>query len=105
MNLKEISDEELVDDIIDDSISKDFPQYKTELLIRLARGRKAIEACESVFDLINNSRGIAGLHLNGDDAPWDELLRGGRFETWLIKLSEFEEVTEKQIKEATDDRG
>ena len=44
------------------------------------------EAVESVNDLINNSYGIAGLHLNGDVAPWNELLRGGRFESWLLKF-------------------
>lgn len=33
-----------------------------------------------VQDLINESEGVAGFHLNGDVAPWDELLSGGRFE-------------------------
>jgi hypothetical protein len=37
----------------------------------------------SVRDLISDSHGVAGLHLNGDLAPWDELLPGGRFEDWL----------------------
>ena len=101
MNLKEMSDEELVNDV------NDLDQYNDdkidELKNRLERGRKAIEACEAVFDLINNSRGVTGLHLNGDDALWHDLLRGGQFESWLIKLSEFEEITEKYIKEATDD--
>lgn len=31
-------------------------------------------------ELISESHGVAGLHLNGDVAPWDELLPGGRFE-------------------------
>lgn len=58
MNLKEMSDGELVDDIIDDSISMDFPQYKTELLIRLARGRKAIadnDEWDLSFKLFHNA--------------------------------------------------
>ena len=33
-----------------------------------------------VFDLISESDGVAGLHLNGDLAPWGELVAGGRFE-------------------------
>ena len=41
------------------------------------RGLEAVEA------LIHNSRGVIGLHLNGDEAPWDELRTGGRFEGWL----------------------
>lgn len=31
----------------------------------------------SISDLINDSQGVAGLHLNGDIAPWESLLRGG----------------------------
>ena len=42
---------------------------------------------DAVQDLINNSYGVAGLHLNGDVAPWDELLEGGRFEAWLKDFS------------------
>lgn len=30
--------------------------------------------------LVSESDGVAGLHLNGDVAPWGELLPGGRFE-------------------------
>lgn len=33
--------------------------------------------------LIAESEGVAGLHLNGDVAPWSDLLSGGRFEEWL----------------------
>ena len=44
---------------------------------------KMQKGLDAVQDLINNSYGVAGLHLNGDVAPWDELLEGGRFEDWL----------------------
>ena len=44
------------------------------------RLRKGIAAVSS---LIADSSGVYGLHLNGDPAPWDELLSGGRFEEWL----------------------
>jgi len=38
----------------------------------------------AVSELIANSIGVAGLHLNGDVATWEELQEGGRFEEWLI---------------------
>ncbi len=30
--------------------------------------------------LVAESDGIYGLHLNGDGAPWDEILPGGQYE-------------------------
>jgi hypothetical protein len=53
---------------------------KAELAVLLA-------AVEAVTTLIGESEGVAGLHLNGDLAPWDELLEGGQFEEWLAPLS------------------
>jgi len=44
---------------------------------RLGGAVKAVEA------LIADSYGVAGLHLNGDAAPWDTLRTGGYFEDWL----------------------
>lgn len=35
---------------------------------------------DEVQDLIGESYGVAGLHLNGDVAPWSEIEEGGRFE-------------------------
>lgn len=39
-----------------------------------------------VADLIDESTGVAGLHLNGDLTPWDELRNGGRFDSWLFQF-------------------
>ena len=39
---------------------------------------------QAVENLIASSEGVTGLHLNGDIAPWDELLTGGTYEEWLI---------------------
>ena len=39
---------------------------------------------QAVENLIASSGGVAGLHLNGDIAPWSDLLTGGRYEEWLI---------------------
>ena len=39
-----------------------------------------------IFDikaLTAESEGVAGLHQNGDVAPWSELLEGGEFSPWL----------------------
>lgn len=44
----------------------------------MGKGLSAVSA------LIRDSHGVAGLHLNGDIAPWSELLTGGRFEEWLL---------------------
>lgn len=38
-------------------------------------------------DLIDDSEGVAGLHRNGDLAPWSELARDGRF-PWLAALDD-----------------
>lgn len=35
---------------------------------------------DDIEDLIGESEGVFGLHLNGDVAPWIELEEGGRFE-------------------------
>ena len=42
----------------------------------------------AVEDLINDSYGVTGLHLNGDVAPWTELRTGGRFEEWLLPFDD-----------------
>lgn len=36
-----------------------------------------------VDDLTSSSQGVAGLHLNGDLAPWSDLAEGGHMEAWL----------------------
>jgi hypothetical protein len=57
----------------------------TDQILALLEGE--LKGLDAVQDLINNSYGVAGLHLNGDVAPWDELLEGGRFEAWLKDFS------------------
>lgn len=44
--------------------------------------------CDAIDDLIANSHGVTGLHLNGDVAPWESLIEGGQFEPWLLALSD-----------------
>ena len=53
-----------------------------ERLMELQAENKALrKALRCVEDLISESRGVAGLHLNGDVATWGELE-----ETWLAEL-------------------
>lgn len=47
---------------------------------------QAEEAAAAVLALINDSDGVAGLHLNGGLATWGELTRG-RFSAWLEPLA------------------
>lgn len=49
--------------------------------------REALKEVVSTFDdLIAESGGVYGLHLNGDNAPWESLIAGGRFEEWTSGL-------------------
>jgi len=51
---------------------------------------------EEMNHLMNDSKGVAGLHLNGDIAPWASLLRGGEFDTWLSYLSDAAEYIQSK---------
>jgi uncharacterized coiled-coil DUF342 family protein len=55
---------------------------------RVERQHKGLKAVE---DLINESDGVYGYHLNGDLSPWGDFLEGGCNETYLM---EFEEALE-----------
>ena len=55
---------------------------KLTAALKLAR-----DALGEVQDLIGESHGVYGLHLNGDESPWGELEQGGRFER-LTSLNE-----------------
>ena len=63
----------------------------------LAYGIEAIRA------LIDDSEGVAGLHLNGDLAPWSELQSGGRFEEWLQPFNDAESAAQKPIDYRTEE--
>lgn len=49
----------------------------------------------AVAELIEDSRGVDGLHLNGDLAPWSSLRTGGREEEWLLAFDEGLEIAER----------
>jgi hypothetical protein len=43
---------------------------------------------DALAQLIEDSEGVAGLHHNGDVAPWESLLEGGEYEAWLRVFDE-----------------
>lgn len=45
---------------------------------------------KDVYDLIAQSGGVYDLHLNGDNAPWNELLDGGQFGDWLRSVGQLD---------------
>ena len=58
------------------------------LIVRAVNSHEALVAAlrkvvSDLGELISQSHGVAGLHLNGDLASWGELTDGGRFEEWL----------------------
>lgn len=60
---------------------------------------KKLEAgLQSVLDLIDETHGVDGLHMNGDFAHWGTLRTGGRFEEWLLPFDDAIEAMEKRKK-------
>lgn len=49
---------------------------------------KLVLGINAAANLMDNSTGVDGLHLNGDIAPWGELRTGGMFEEWLVDFDE-----------------
>ena len=72
-------------------LDTDYAQlYQEQVQIgtkQLAALKLAMDALGEVQDLIGESHGVYGLHLNGDESPWGELEQGGRFER-LTSLNE-----------------
>ncbi len=50
------------------------------------------KAITSFDELVSNSTGVYGLHLNGVNAPWDDLLWGGNLEEWTEGIWDAREV-------------
>jgi len=69
---------------------------EAKLLARIEKLERVREAARlgvsSVRGLISESRGVDGLHLNGDIAEWRELDRGGRYGEWLDGFNQLEDA-------------
>jgi hypothetical protein len=48
----------------------------------------AVRVLQDIDDLVGQSEGVAGLHLNGEMAEWDSLLSGGKFGAWLESIED-----------------
>lgn len=70
-------------------------QALAEKAAQMAEAEKAlIKLVSALDDLIGESQGVYGLHLNGDPSPWAELLPGGTFEEWLSALTDARQALE-----------
>jgi hypothetical protein len=55
----------------------------------------AKHALANFDDLVSDSNGVYGLHLNGDDAPWSDLLPGGRYEEWTRGIEDLRDAIDR----------
>jgi hypothetical protein len=75
---------------IDHALNGDLPEQhgllsRLQMLSLVAAQREELlsvldAVVGEIIGLIEESTGVYGLHLNGDNAPWGELENGGRFE-------------------------
>ena len=87
----------------------DLPKVAQEQTTTIAAQSAVIDMAKTALDevksLIEESRGVYGLHLNGDESPWSELEQGGRFERLgalpdaLAAINALPEVAEKKASE------
>jgi len=87
------SDCELSHDSIDASfIAACSPANMTAIIAHVEAQEAEIErlraGLRAVSDLIDESHGVAGLHRNGDVAPWSDLRTGGKYEEWLVAFDD-----------------
>lgn len=61
-------------------LTEEIESLQQQLAAALAACEAKDKALQEVVDLISESSGVYGLHLNGDPSPWEELEMGGRFE-------------------------
>lgn len=54
--------------------------------------QKLSKGIKCVRELIDNSTGVAGLNLNGDIAPWEDLDRNGHMSEWLTQFNHAEDL-------------
>ncbi len=71
---------------------KDFAKTLEENL-KFKKGIKAVS------DMMLETNGVCGLHLNGDIAFWHELRSGGKYEEWLLDFDEAEKIVLEDFKE------
>ena len=55
---------------------------------------KLVAGIKAAAELMDNSSGVYGLHLNGDNSPWEELRTGGYMEEWLVEFDDALSIAE-----------
>ena len=75
--------EELLRQLLDSRVPKNEREWCAAREIEGLR-----KGLSSALALINESYGVAGLHLNGDVASWNELRTGGTYEDWLFDFDQ-----------------
>lgn len=75
--------DELLRQLLDSRIPKNEREWCAAREIEELR-----KGLAAALALIEDSYGVAGLHLNGDVAPWHELRTGGRYEEWLFDFDQ-----------------
>lgn len=79
----------------------EIKRLQDELERILAKCERLTKGIKAVADLIEQSGGVYGLHLNGDPAPWSDLTTGGYFENWLIDFDDaLQALADAERKEA-----
>ena len=68
-----------------------------EMIMNEARLEKLIKGLRAVAGLMAESQGVAGLHLNGDVAAWDELLQNAWLEDYHDAMNELIDMDAEQF--------
>lgn len=67
-------------DIVLEECRNAIESLRQQLAAALAACEAKDAALQEFVDLMSESYGLTGFHLNGDIAPWSEVEEGGRFE-------------------------
>jgi hypothetical protein len=71
--------------------TRSFADFIPPISLEAAARIEVLEAAvNDMRSLMESSVGVVGLHMNGDVATWSDLEEGGRFEEWLMSLSDAE---------------
>lgn len=57
----------------------------------------ALSLVQDIDELIGSSEGVAGLHMNGDVAPWSSLTEGGEFGAWLGSFDRLRDALDERF--------
>ena len=80
------------------------PEELDALVHQLCKRIQALSfGIQQVRELMDDSDGVAGLHLNGDVAQWGELQDGGKFWEWLWGFNCAEEVIPPNLEQEPED--